>query len=64
MLIDHLQLREQEPLYQNGGAVIIAGAAMGIFGCLWCKWYVKKLNKKLKESEQVNNLPKGWRFVE
>ncbi|KEQ60578.1 MFS general substrate transporter [Aureobasidium melanogenum CBS 110374] len=60
----YLFLREQEPLYQNGGAVIIAGAVMGIIGCLWCKWYVKKLNKKLEESEQANNLPKGWRYVE
>jgi hypothetical protein len=37
---------------------------MGIFGCLWCKWYVKKLNRKLEESEQANNLPKGWRYAE
>lgn len=58
------QLTKQAPLYQEGGAMILSGAVLGILGCLVCKWYVKRLNKKLEESEQANNLPKSWRFVE
>ena len=37
---------------------------MGIVGCLMCKWYVKKLNKKKDEYEAANNQPKSWRYVE
>ncbi|KAF5646959.1 major facilitator superfamily transporter [Fusarium tjaetaba] len=54
-------LRSQEPRYQNGGILIIAGCVMGIAGCLVCKWYVKRLNKKMDEHEAANNLPKRWR---
>ncbi|WJG34847.1 major facilitator superfamily domain-containing protein [Fusarium oxysporum Fo47] len=57
-------LRSQEPRYQNGGILIIAGCVMGIVGCLICKWYVKRLNKKMEEHEAANNLPKRWRYVE
>ncbi|KAI3589032.1 major facilitator superfamily domain-containing protein [Fusarium oxysporum f. sp. albedinis] len=57
-------LRSQEPRYQNGGILIIAGCVMGIAGCLICKWYVKRLNKKMEEHEAANNLPKRWRYVE
>ncbi|KAH7177168.1 major facilitator superfamily domain-containing protein [Fusarium sp. MPI-SDFR-AT-0072] len=57
-------LRSQEPRYQNGGILIIAGCVMGIAGCLVCKWYVKRLNKKMDEHEAANNLPKRWRYVE
>lgn len=58
------KLRSQEPRYQNGGILIIAGCVMGIAGCLICKWYVKRLNKKMEEHEAANNLPKRWRYVE
>ncbi|SCO39802.1 related to TNA1-High affinity nicotinic acid plasma membrane permease [Fusarium fujikuroi] len=54
-------LRSQEPRYQNGGILIIAGCVMGIAGCLVCKWYVKRLNKEMDEDEAANNLPKRWR---
>jgi hypothetical protein len=57
-------LRSQEPRYQNGGILIIAGCVMGIVGCLICKWYVQRLNKKLDEHEAANNLPKSWRYVQ
>ncbi|CEI38444.1 unnamed protein product [Fusarium venenatum] len=57
-------LRSQEPRYQNGGILIIAGCVLGIVGCLVCKWYVKRLNKKMEAHEAANNLPKRWRYVE
>ncbi|CZT14629.1 related to TNA1-High affinity nicotinic acid plasma membrane permease [Ramularia collo-cygni] len=57
-------LRSQEPMYENGGILIIVGAVLGIAGCLVCKWYVKKLNKKLDEHEREHSLPKGWRYVD
>ncbi|ETI22878.1 hypothetical protein G647_04672 [Cladophialophora carrionii CBS 160.54] len=53
----------QEPLYRNGGLMIIAGCVMGILGCIVCRWYSIRLNKKLREEEERNNIPKGWRYV-
>lgn len=37
---------------------------MGIVGCLVCKWYVERLNKKMDQFEAANNMPKRWRYVE
>jgi hypothetical protein len=59
-----IKLRSQEPRYQNAGGLIIAGAGLGIIGCLATKWYVKKKNRDLTTYEAANNQPKGWRFVE
>lgn len=64
ILTEDIQLTKQAPLYQEGGAMILSGAVLGILGCLVCKWYVKRLNKRLEENEQANNLPKSWRYVE
>jgi MFS family permease len=56
-------LRSQEPRYQNGGGLIIVGCGLGILGCLICRWYTIRLNKRLAEEEARNNEPKGWRYV-
>jgi hypothetical protein len=59
-----VQLRSQEPRYQNAGGLLIAGAGVGIIGCLATKWYVMKKNKQAAAHEAANDLPKGWRYVE
>ncbi|KAG9952942.1 MFS general substrate transporter, partial [Aureobasidium melanogenum] len=42
----YLFLTKQAPLYQEGGAMILSGAVLGILGCLVCKW--PRVRKKRK----------------
>jgi hypothetical protein len=65
-------LRNQAPLYQFGGALILFSIAMTILTVLATWWYVVRLNKKLDIKEAETNVdriarglpenPKGWRF--
>ncbi|KAF5594585.1 quinate transport [Fusarium subglutinans] len=56
-------LRNQEPYYQTGGGVIIAGCGLVVVFVLITKWYVAKKNKALKAAEDAAGEPEGWRFA-
>jgi hypothetical protein len=65
-------LRNQAPLYQFGGALILFSIGMTILTVLATWWWVVRLNKELdiKEAEVnvdrvsrgLEELPKGWRY--
>jgi len=56
-------LRTQEPRYQTGGGVLIAGCGLTIILILITKWYCARKNKILEERECVAGEPKGWRYA-
>ncbi|EXM08564.1 major facilitator superfamily domain-containing protein [Fusarium oxysporum II5] len=56
-------LRNQEPYYQTGGGVIIAGCGLVVVFVLITKWYVAKKNKALKAAEDAAGEPEGWRYA-
>ncbi|KAF5567236.1 major facilitator superfamily transporter [Fusarium phyllophilum] len=56
-------LRNQEPYYQTGGGVIIAGCGLVVIFVLITKWYVAKKNKALRATEDAAGEPEGWRFA-
>ncbi|KAL5353857.1 hypothetical protein ACLOAV_001901 [Pseudogymnoascus australis] len=56
-------LRSQEPRYQMGGGIIIAGCGLSIILCIATKWYAEGKNKVLEARERDAGEPKGWRFV-
>jgi hypothetical protein len=65
-------LRNQEPLYQLGGGLILFSIGMTIITVLITRWRVIRLNKGLDKKEEEENAerqarglepkPKGWRF--
>ena len=65
-------LRNQEPLYQFGGGLILFCIGMTIVTVLITRWYINRLNRQLDVKEAATNetrvaqglepLEKGWRF--
>ena len=49
--IPYLFLRSQEPRYQTGGGVIIAGSGLTVLFCLGARWWCGRKNKALDEAE-------------
>lgn len=66
-------LRNQEPLYQFGGALILFCIGMTIVTVLITRWYIIRLNRKLDADDAAENetraaqglepKEKGWRFA-
>ncbi|KAL4864287.1 hypothetical protein BDV12DRAFT_201245 [Aspergillus spectabilis] len=56
-------LRSQEPRYQTGGGVIIAGCGLTVIGCLVAKWWSMRKNKQLDEAEAVSGNVTEWRYA-
>ena len=56
-------LRSQEPLYQTGGGVIIAGTVIVMASCLVTRWWAMRKNKELEARETATGILNSWRFA-
>ncbi|KJK68128.1 Major Facilitator Superfamily protein [Aspergillus parasiticus SU-1] len=56
-------LRSQEPRYQTGGGIIIAGCGLSVICCLITRWWCVRKNKKLDEAEAVSGDVTEWRYA-
>jgi hypothetical protein len=56
-------LTSQEPRYQTGGGIIIAGCGLTIISCFVTRWWSIRKNKVLEARENETGAPKGWRYV-
>ncbi|KAG9764958.1 major facilitator superfamily transporter, partial [Aureobasidium melanogenum] len=56
-------LTSQEPRYQTGGGVIIAGCGMTILSCLVTRWWCIRKNKTLDKKEAETGEVNSWRFA-
>jgi hypothetical protein len=56
-------LRTQEPRYQTGGGVIIAGCGLTVVSCLVAKWWATKKNKKLDAQQELTGDVNPWRYA-
>ncbi|KAH0288195.1 putative vitamin H transporter [Aureobasidium namibiae CBS 147.97] len=56
-------LTSQEPRYQTGGGVIIAGCGLTIVSCLIVRWWCMKKNKALDKLEAETGNVNTWRFA-
>ncbi|KAL4876978.1 major facilitator superfamily domain-containing protein [Aspergillus karnatakaensis] len=56
-------LRSQEPRYQTGGGIIIAGCGLTAIGCLVAKWWAIRKNKELDKEEERTGVVTEWRFA-
>lgn len=56
-------LTSQEPRYQTGGGVIIAGCGMTILSCLVTRWWCIRKNKALDKKEAETGEVNSWRFA-
>lgn len=56
-------LTSQEPLYQTGGGVIIAGTGLVIISCLVTRWWCARKNKELERREQETGEINTWRYA-
>lgn len=56
-------LRSQEPRYQTGGGIIIAGCGLSIIACLVARWWAMRKNKALVEAENQTGIVNPWRFA-
>lgn len=59
----YLFLRSQEPRYQTGGGVIIAGCGLTVLFCLGTRWWCGRKNKALDEADGVSGNGTGWRYA-
>jgi hypothetical protein len=55
-------LRNQEPRYQTGGGVIIAGCGLTVLSCLATRWWCVRKNKQIDAREAVTGESTSWRF--
>ncbi|KAG9943626.1 major facilitator superfamily transporter, partial [Aureobasidium melanogenum] len=56
-------LTSQEPRYQTGGGVIIAGCGITIISCLVTRWWCIRKNKALDKREAETGEVNSWRFA-
>ncbi|KAF2162919.1 hypothetical protein M409DRAFT_26772 [Zasmidium cellare ATCC 36951] len=56
-------LRSQEPRYQTGGGVIIAGCGLVIVSCLVTRWWAMRKNKALERQQEASGVVNEWRFA-
>ncbi|KAG9696083.1 major facilitator superfamily transporter, partial [Aureobasidium melanogenum] len=56
-------LTSQEPRYQTGGGVIIAGCGITILSCLVTRWWCIRKNKALDKKEAETGEVNSWRFA-
>lgn len=56
-------LRSQEPRYQTGGGVIVAGCGLAILSCVVTRWWCVKKNKEIETRESGAGETSTWRFV-
>ncbi|KAK8060103.1 hypothetical protein PG996_010033 [Apiospora saccharicola] len=56
-------LRSQEPRYQTGGGVIVAGCGLAIVSCIVTRWWCVKKNKEIEKRENETGETSTWRFV-
>ncbi|KAK8080321.1 hypothetical protein PG997_008139 [Apiospora hydei] len=56
-------LRSQEPRYQTGGGVIVAGCGLAIISCIVTRWWCMKKNKEIEKRENETGETNAWRFV-
>ncbi|KAK6008107.1 hypothetical protein QM012_000010 [Aureobasidium pullulans] len=56
-------LTSQEPRYQTGGGVIIAGCGITILSCLITRWWCMRKNKALDKKETETGEVNSWRFA-
>ncbi|KAI5272057.1 MFS transporter [Aureobasidium subglaciale] len=56
-------LSSQEPRYQTGGGVIIAGCGLTIISCLVARWWCIRKNKILDQREAETGEVNSWRFA-
>lgn len=56
-------LRSQEPRYQTGGGVIIAGCGLTVISCLVARWWAMHKNKKLDALQEQTGDVNPWRFA-
>jgi MFS family permease len=56
-------LRTQEPRYQTGGGVIIAGCGLTVVSCLVAKWWATRKNKKLDAQQELTGDVNPWRYA-
>lgn len=57
---------KHEPFYRLGGGLILFGCLCTALLCLGVKWWAKKLNRKLDETEgysEHSGVERGWRYV-
>ncbi|KAL2795263.1 major facilitator superfamily domain-containing protein [Aspergillus keveii] len=56
-------LRSQEPRYQTGGGIIIAGCGLTAIFCLAARWWCTRKNRQLDEAEAISGNVTEWRFA-
>ncbi|KAL4963416.1 major facilitator superfamily domain-containing protein [Aspergillus stella-maris] len=56
-------LRSQEPRYQTGGGIIIAGCGLTAIFALIAKWWCIKKNKQLDKAEAESGNVTEWRYA-
>ncbi|KAL4916123.1 major facilitator superfamily domain-containing protein [Aspergillus aurantiobrunneus] len=56
-------LRSQEPRYQTGGGIIIAGCGLTAIFCLAARWWCVRKNKQLDEAEAASGNTTEWRYA-
>ncbi|KAK5056531.1 hypothetical protein LTR84_012062 [Exophiala bonariae] len=56
-------LRSQEPRYQTGGGIVIAGCGLTVIFCLLGKWWATRKNKAIEKEEERTGVLNPWRFA-
>ncbi|KAL4798516.1 major facilitator superfamily domain-containing protein [Aspergillus venezuelensis] len=56
-------LRSQEPRYQTGGGIIIAGCGLTAIFALIAKWWCMRKNKQLDKAEAESGNVTEWRYA-
>lgn len=56
-------LRKQEPRYETGGGLIIAGCGLSIISFVVTRWYCQRKNRELEKREAETGVVNSWRFV-
>ncbi|KAJ4399439.1 hypothetical protein N0V91_009448 [Didymella pomorum] len=56
-------LRSQEPRYQMGGGIIIAGCGLTIVFCILARWWSIRKNKAIDQEEERTGVVTTWRFA-
>lgn len=56
-------LTNQEPRYETGGGIIIAGCGLSVLSCVALRWWISRKNKQLEATQQETGEFNSWRFV-
>ncbi|KAL4738808.1 major facilitator superfamily domain-containing protein [Aspergillus similis] len=56
-------LTSQEPRYETGGGIIIAGCGLTAIFCLMARWWCVRKNKQLDEAEATTGNVTDWRYA-